>query len=51
MARIKITGYLDTLNLEPQQVDEADPTGLSSDGYLEICNDLGLEDIDFELEA
>lgn len=50
MARIKVTGYIDTAGLDPDYVDLADDTGLSEEGFIEIGNDLGLDDAEFELE-
>lgn len=50
MAKIKVTGYLDTEELEPEQVDLDHPYGLSDEGYEEISNSLGLDDVEFELQ-
>ena len=49
MARIKVTGYIDTDNLEPDLVDLAHETGLSEDGYIDVSRRLDLDDVEFEL--
>jgi len=36
MARIKVTGYIEVDDLEPEHVDLEDSTGLSAEGYEEI---------------
>ena len=33
MARIKITGYVNVGDLEPEEIDLSNDTGLSEDGY------------------
>lgn len=50
MARIKVTGYIDTDNLLPEAVDLEHETGLTDKGFLTLSNNLGLEDAEFELE-
>lgn len=64
MARIKVTGYLDTDNLPDEFLDSSSPDGLSLEGYEAIVginpieglenegnHTLGdLEDIDMTLE-
>lgn len=57
MARIKFTGYLDTDDLEPEQVDLGHKTGLSEQGYLDLVQGEGgaalslsaLDDVDSEI--
>ena len=51
MARIKVTGYLDTAMMAPEDLDFSHATGLSASGY-EIWSDRfgELDDRDFELE-
>lgn len=58
MARIKVTGYVDSESLEPEHVAEPDdPAGpLSEEGFIELATidgDIGmklhnLEDLEFE---
>jgi len=36
MARIKITGYVDVSDLEPEEIDLSNDTGLSEDGYAGV---------------
>jgi hypothetical protein len=38
MTRLKITGYIDTNELEEGEVDEMSPTGLSEEGYMNLVN-------------
>lgn len=51
--RIKITGYIDTDEMDPAHLDLAHETGLSEDGYIAVTTgqmDLGgMEDIETEL--
>ena len=50
-ARIKVTGYIDPADLDGEDRDDADPTGLSESGFNGQHQRLGylLEDLDFEL--
>jgi hypothetical protein len=50
MARIKVTGYLDTSGMEPSMVDLGHETGLSPSGYEKVTFDLDLDDVEFVLE-
>lgn len=52
MARIKITGYLETTEVDsPALLDPGDPTGLSVAGFEHYRGVLGwLDDVDFEVE-
>lgn len=54
MARIKVTGYIDTEDIKtdhPEEdfIDLEDGTGLSTDGYMHYENSLPLDDVAFEL--
>ena len=52
MARIKVTGYIDTDELNPEYVDTSHASGLSNTGYDQLCKDMmnaGLDDAEFEL--
>jgi hypothetical protein len=51
MPRIKVTGYLNTEDLDPSQVDTSHEMGLSNKGYEEMSSELGLEDLEFTLQA
>jgi hypothetical protein len=46
--RIKVTGYLNTEDMESEHVDESHEMGLSEAGFVYYCNELGLEDVEFE---
>ena len=46
--RIKVTGYLDTEDMEPEHVDLSHPLGLSEAGYTYYVTELALDDVDFE---
>lgn len=48
MARIKVTGYLDTADLSPEDIDLQ--MGLSNEGYEKMADLLGLDETEFELE-
>ena len=51
--RIKVTGYLETDDLDPEEVDETHETGLSEEGYLRYSSGaypLRLDDLEFEVE-
>lgn len=51
MARIKVTGYLDTDDLDPEQVDLSHEMGLTEHGYdgkFPVFSSI-LEDVEFEL--
>jgi hypothetical protein len=50
MSRIKVTGYLDTDDLDDRHVDPSHEMGLSEEGYLEWSRRLPLDDIDFKIE-
>lgn len=53
MALIKVTGYIDTDELSPDDVDLSDEMGLSSKGYEYMASKmahLGIDDADFKLE-
>jgi hypothetical protein len=53
MARIRVTGYIDTTGLDPDYVDLTDDTGLSENGFIDVPREMGLEDLDdieFEVE-
>lgn len=39
MARIRVTGYIDTADLDPDRLDGDDRTGLSEQGYLDLVAD------------
>lgn len=51
MARIKVTGYLDTEEMASNHVDLNHPMGLSTEGYEALtghgAEGLGLEDVEF----
>lgn len=57
MARIKVTGYIDSEDLDPEDVDLSDPTGFSEEGHLKhVVGEDGralaltdLEDVDTEV--
>jgi hypothetical protein len=60
MPRIKFTGYIDIIDLEQDQLDLSDPTGLSAKGQEDLTSDSGrfpapriseLEDLETEVEA
>lgn len=49
--RIKITGYINVVNLEPEHIDSSDSTGLSAEGYDQVINGYGVSDLqDLETE-
>lgn len=48
--RVKVTGYLDTNDMEPQHVDESHDMGLSEEGFGFYVSELGLDDVQFEAE-
>lgn len=50
MARIKVTGYIDVNELEPDQRDDTHEMGLSNKGYEELTQEFSgqLDDIEFE---
>ena len=52
MARIKVTGYIDTEELSMDDLDLSHPMGLSSDGYERLNAELSnyMDDVDFVLE-
>lgn len=58
MARLKITGYIETDELDPEYVDPDHPTGLTSEGYDNLIGgEMGLplkltdlEDVEVEVE-
>lgn len=58
MTRLKITGYIDTDDLGPGDVDLDHPTGLSSEGYDNLITGengiplklTDLEDVEIEKE-
>lgn len=55
MARIKVTGYLDTDEMNPDDVDLAHPMGISANAYERWSAAGGvegeyLEDLEFEKE-
>lgn len=51
MARIKVTGYIDTGDLGEEEIDLDSPTGLSAQGFENIIMDLGLsEPVTVELQ-
>lgn len=49
--RIKVTGYIPVDDLDPEDVDLADKTGMSEAGFDRLHEELGsqLEDLDAEL--
>jgi hypothetical protein len=49
--RIKVTGYLDTSDMETQHVDSFHKTGLSEQGFLYYTTELALDDVQFEAES
>lgn len=50
MARIKVTGYILTDDLEPDHVDLNSETGLSEEGFEELSELFDLEGLTFELQ-
>ncbi|MCY4726684.1 hypothetical protein NYO98_10380 [Nocardioides sp. STR2] len=55
MPRIKVTGYLDTDDLDPEHVDTSHEMGLSTAGYEHMIGadgsrGLGLDDVEFQIE-
>jgi len=46
--RIKVTGYLDTDDMAPEDYALDHPMGLSSKGYEKYVDELGLDDVTFE---
>lgn len=52
MARIKVTGYIDTSQLDPSEIDPNDPTGLANEAFQELFDLLSfrLSDIEVKLE-
>ena len=50
MSRIKVTGYLDTADLNPEHVDLHHESGLSSEGFDFMNDQFMLDDLDFALE-
>jgi hypothetical protein len=46
--RIKVTGYLNTEDMEPEHVDESHDMGLSEEGFVYYTTELGLDDVEFE---
>ena len=50
MSRIKVTGYLDTADLNPEHVDLDHESGLSSEGFDFMNDQFMLDDLDFALE-
>lgn len=58
MARLKITGYIDTAELDDSHVDLDHPSGLSSEGYDDLVTGesgsalalTDLEDVEVEKE-
>ena len=54
MARIKVTGWIDTTELDEEEVDLGHKYGLSNEGYERLDGELrslGLDDVDFALEG
>ena len=54
MARIKVTGYLNTEDMQADHIDLENKMGVSSDGFDYYCMEMmnaGLDDTDFELET
>jgi hypothetical protein len=49
--RIKVTGYLDTSDMETQHVDSFHETGLSEQGFLYYTTELALDDVQFEADS
>ena len=50
MARIKVTGYIDTDALDPADVDLLHETGLSEPGFLAMsARPMHLDDVEFLL--
>jgi hypothetical protein len=50
MARIRVTGYLETDDVDPEDVDLDHKMGLSASGYEKLSSELGLDEVEFELE-
>lgn len=53
MARIKVTAYVETDDLDPSEVDLTHEMGLSSEGYERFAVNpqlLPLDDVEFRLE-
>jgi len=50
MARIKITGFIDTDDLDDEDVDLEDKTGLTSEGFDKINQEFELADLRIELQ-
>lgn len=48
--RIKVTGYLNPDDMDPDDVDLDHEMGLSSEGFDRYASQLALDDITFELE-
>jgi hypothetical protein len=49
--RIKVTGYIDTFNLDPEQVDEDHEMGLSEKGFDDLSSEFGMSLDDLEFKA
>jgi hypothetical protein len=45
--RIKVTGYLNTEDMETQHVDSFHELGLSEEGFMFYTTELGLDDVEF----
>jgi len=45
--RIKVTGYLNTDDMETRHVDSFHELGLSEEGFMFYTTELGLEDVEF----
>lgn len=46
--RIKVTGYLDTDDLDAEHVDTSHETGLSQEGFEVMSAELDLQNLEFE---
>lgn len=49
MALIKITGFIETDDLEDSYVDLDHEMGLSNEGFEKLSIEMGLQDVDFRL--
>lgn len=50
MPRIKVTGYIDTRDIDPEHLDLDHDTGLSSEGFDFMAGQVQMDDLDFALE-
>lgn len=50
MARIKVTGYINTDDVDDDLIDLEHPTGLSEDGLMQLSDEIELDDMTFTLQ-